>query len=180
MLSGVIGAVIYCFFPLKLSRFNLCRRILPSVRIYGGFYSIRSNDLSSLASLASLASPLHFIPFRSSFREISLHCYSDSKSMLLGFQINVTRIPNHCYSDSKSLLLGFQINVMRYYFSFWIIHPPSIFTVGPNLRRILSTFLFSTFHFVHKHPRPFSLSATSSPLRRSILTALMRPSFFLL
>ena len=81
MLSCVIGAVIYYFFPLKLSRFNLCRRILPSVRIDGGFYSIRSlrSLRHSILSRSFLHfERLHFIisrDYTSSFREITLHCY---------------------------------------------------------------------------------------------------------
>ena len=105
----------------------------------------------------------------------------DSKSLL-------REIPNHCYER-------FQIIVMRDYtsmlreitlqhyerlpFSISIIHPPSIFTVGMIWRRILSTFPFSTLLFgwqtssVHLYsPR------LRRRYRRSILTALMRPSFF--
>ena len=39
-------------------------------------------------------------------------------------------------------------------------------------------FFSKPFFLGDKHPRPFSLSATSPPLRLSILTALMRPSLF--
>jgi len=71
--------------------------------------------------------------------------------------------------------------VVRDYFSIWFIHPPSIFTVGMNRRRIhsnLSTFLFSTFHIVDKHPVYLYSSRLRRRYRRSILTALMRPSPF--
>jgi hypothetical protein len=131
MLSCVIGAVIYYFFPLKLSRFNLCRRILPSVRIDGGFYSIRS--------LASLASPLHFIPLLSSFREITLHHYERLHFIITrDYTSSLREISLHCCER----------------LSIWIIQPAVYF-----YRRFESTERF--IHSLDTLLRPLSLLSAS-------------------
>ena len=102
----------------------------------------------------------------SSLWEITLHCYER-------LQINVTR-------DYASLLWEITLHCYeRFPLVFQLYNPPSIFTVGMIWRRILSTFPFSTVLFgwqtssVHLYS-----SRLRRRFRRSIPTALMRPSFF--
>jgi hypothetical protein len=158
------------FLPAKTVTFQP----LPSDFTVGSVFTAdsilyaRSTRLRSLRSLrhSILSSPfLHFERLHFIVIEITLHCYERLHFIVIEITLHcyerlhfiVIEITLHCYSDSKSMLREIPL-------VFELYNPPSIFTVGMIWRRILSTFLFSTFHFVHKHPRPFSLSATSSPL----------------
>ena len=100
------------------------------------FYTLARPVYARFARFATPSYPAPFFisrDFTSLFREISLHYFE----------------------RFHFIIMRFQVNVMRDSFSILNIHPPSIFTVGMIWRRILSTFLFSTFHFVHKPPPPF-------------------------
>jgi hypothetical protein len=71
--------------------------------------------------------------------------------------------------------------VVRDYFSIWFIHPPSIFTVGMNWRRIIlisRRFYFQPSLLVINIPVHLYSPRLRRRFRRSILTAVMRPSPF--
>jgi len=107
---------------------------------------------------------------------IGFGCYESLSDWILMLWEIHYRIGFWCYESLSDWIL--MLWEIHHILVFEFYHLPSIFTVGQNGRRILSTFLFQDFLFGWQSSSVHSYSlATSSLLRWSILTAGVPPPY---